>query len=185
MTRLFVHLSKFALAGALACPISWAQSSVGASAQSSSGTPKASPAQTPNVSPAIPANTKKAKKIWTNDDVNGLNSPVSVVGNAKNKDKPPTDEKADGQYIANARKQLQKLQSQLNDTEQQLTDLQNLSQGKEPATSGGYQFTKGYNRVPVNQQITNLQAKKRQLEDKIDALLDEARKEGVEPGQLR
>jgi hypothetical protein len=39
--------------------------------------------------------------------------------------------------------------------------------------------------VPVNQQITSLTDKKKQLEGKIDALLDEARKKGVQPGDLR
>jgi hypothetical protein len=37
----------------------------------------------------------------------------------------------------------------------------------------------------VDQQITSLQDKKKQMEAKIDALLDEARKKGVEPGDLR
>jgi peptidoglycan hydrolase CwlO-like protein len=37
----------------------------------------------------------------------------------------------------------------------------------------------------VDQQITNLQEKKKQLQGKIDALLDEARKKDVQPGDLR
>jgi hypothetical protein len=37
----------------------------------------------------------------------------------------------------------------------------------------------------VNQQIISLQKKKKQLQDKIDALVDEARKKGVQPGDLR
>jgi hypothetical protein len=37
----------------------------------------------------------------------------------------------------------------------------------------------------VDQQITSLQDKKKQLEVKIGALLDEARKKGVQPGDLR
>jgi hypothetical protein len=78
-----------------------------------------------------------------------------------------------------------KLQSQLDDTEKQLRELQDFSEGKAPATSSGYQINKGYNRVPVNQQITSLQDKKKQLQSKIDALLDEARKKGVQPGDLR
>ncbi|MGH9740947.1 MAG: hypothetical protein ACRD51_01215 [Candidatus Acidiferrum sp.] len=117
--------------------------------------------------------------------MSSLNGPVSVVGNTKNLGETTQDSKANGQYIASTRKQLEKLQSQLDDTEKQLADLQDFSDGKTPATSGGYQFTKGYNRVPVDQQISNLQAKKKQIEGKIDALLDEARKKGVQPGDLR
>jgi hypothetical protein len=108
-----------------------------------------------------------------------------VVGNSKNLGKGGPDSKADGQYIANTRRELQKLQSQLDDTNKQLSDLQDFSEGKAPATSGGHPINKGYNRVPVDQQITSLQDKTKQLRAKIDTLADEARKKGVEPGDLR
>ena len=117
--------------------------------------------------------------------MNGLKDPVSVVGNSKNLGKTSTASKADPQYIANTRKELAKLQSQLEDTDKQLADLKSFSEGKAPATSSGYQLNKGYNRVPVDQQITGLEDKRKQLEDKIDTLLDEARKKGVLPGDLR
>ena len=114
-----------------------------------------------------------------------MSGPVSVVGNSKNLGKGGPESKADAQYIANTRKELAKLQSQLEDTKKQLADLKDFSEGKAPATSSGYEFNKGYNRVPVDQQITNLEAKQKQLQGKIDALLDEARKKGVQPGDLR
>jgi len=34
-------------------------------------------------------------------------------------------------------------------------------------------------------QIKQLEEKKKQIQDKIDAVTDEARKKGLEPGQLR
>jgi hypothetical protein len=114
-----------------------------------------------------------------------LNGPVSVVGNSKNLGKGDADSKADGQYIANTRKELLKLQSQLDDTNKQLADFKDFSEGKAPATSSGYPIHKGYNRVPVDQQITSLEDKRKQLREKIDALVDEARKKGVDPGDLR
>jgi hypothetical protein len=49
----------------------------------------------------------------------------------------------------------------------------------------GYLLNKGYGRVPVDQQIQTLEKKKKELEGKIEALLDEARKRGVQPGDLR
>ena len=128
---------------------------------------------------------KKPRKVWTNDDVNNLNGPVSIVGSSKSSSKTGSESTADPQYITSVKKQLEKLRSQLDDTVKQLADLKAFSDGKGATTSGGYEFTKGYNRVPVDQQISNLQAKKSQLEGKIDALLDEARKKGVEPGDLR
>jgi hypothetical protein len=185
MTRSSISWGALAFCGALTCSTCLAQNPAPSASQSSSPAPATSPAQTPDAATSAPSDVKKTKKVWTNDDVNGLNGPVSVVGNSKNLGKAGSDSKADGQYIANTRKELAKLQSQLDDTNKQLADLKEFSDGKAPATSSGYEINKGYNRVPVNQQITNLEAKKKQLQDKIGALLDEARKKGVEPGDLR
>jgi hypothetical protein len=185
MTRACVYWGAIGLCWALTGPSGMAQSSASAPSQSqSAATATAAPAQN-GAAPAAPSDAKKTKKIWTNDDVNNLNGPVSVVGDAKNSGKASSAATADPQYIANVKKQLEKLRSQLEDTDKQLSDLKNFSDGKGATTSGGYEFTKGYNRVPVDQQISNLQAKKSQLEGKIDTLLDEARKKGIEPGQLR
>jgi vacuolar-type H+-ATPase subunit I/STV1 len=173
MTRSFLYWSAFVFCGAL--------SPAPSPSQSASPAPATSPAQPPNAN----ADAKKTKKVWTNDDVNGLHGPVSVVGNSKNLGKGGPDAKADGQYIANTRQELRKLESQLDDTNKQLRDLKDFSEGKAPATSSGYPINKGYNRVPVDQQITSLEDKTKQLRDKIDALLDEARKKGVDPGDLR
>lgn len=127
----------------------------------------------------------KKKKVWTNEDVGSLSGPVSVVGNSKNSGKSTADgAPADAQYIANAKKQLEKFESQLDDTKKQLTALEDFEQGKAPEPTG-YQLGKGYNRVPVDQQIASLEEKQRQLQGKISDLLDEARKKGVLPGQLR
>jgi len=188
MTRLFLRLSGIAFCGAISCSPGFAQSTDSASSQSSNPAPAASPAQAADGS-STSADGKKTKKVWTNDDVNGLKDPVSVVGNSKNAGRAGSGSgsgsKADPQYIANTKKELAKLQSQLEDTDKQLSDLKDFSAGKAPATSSGYQINKGYNRVPVDQQITGLEDKKKQLEGKIDALLDEARKKGLLPGDLR
>jgi hypothetical protein len=184
MTRSFVYWSALAFCGALGCSACFAESPGPCTAQSANPAPATSPAH-PNANVPAPAEARKTKKVWTNDDVNGLNGPVSVVGNSKNLGKGGPEAKADGQYIANTRQELRKLQSQLDDTNKQLRDLQDFSEGKPPATSSGYPIHEGYNRVPVDQQITSLQDKGKQLRDKIDALVDEARKKGVDPGDLR
>ncbi len=185
MIRATVYLGVFMLHCALVCSTCAAQEPAKATSQTPNAEPAALPAKTPEASSAAKPEAAKPRKVWTNDDVRSLHSPISVVGNSKNLGKPDSDTKADPQYIANRRKQLQKLQSQLDDTNKQLSDLTDFSEGKTAVTSGGYQFTKGYNRVPVDQQISNLKAKKGELEEKIGALLDEARKKGVEPGDLR
>lgn len=184
MTRSFLCCGALAFCGVLSGSVCFAQSPAPSTSQGSSPAPTAGAAQ-PQDAIATTADAKKPKKVWTNEDVNGLSGPVSVVGNSKNSAKASSNAKADPQYIAGTRKELAKLQSQLDDTDKQLSDLKDFSEGKAPATSSGYQLNKGYNRVPVDQQITSLQDKKKQLQDKIGALLDEARKKGVEPGDLR
>ncbi|MGB7495998.1 MAG: hypothetical protein WBR14_22885 [Candidatus Acidiferrum sp.] len=55
----------------------------------------------------------------------------------------------------------------------------------DPVSSGARDMSKGYSRTPVDQQISQLQEKKKQLEAQIGDLLDEARKKHIDPGQLR
>lgn len=185
MTRSYPIWSALSFCGMLSCSTCFAQSPAPSNSPTTSPAPATSPAQPPDGTAPAAADPKKTKKVWTNDDVSGLTGPVSVVGNSKNPAKAGSGGKADPQYIASTKKELAKLRSQLDDADKQLTDLKDFSGGKAPATSGGYQINKGYNREPVDQQIVGLQEKKKQLQDKIDALLDEARKKGVQPGDLR
>jgi hypothetical protein len=185
MIRSYPIWSALTFCGMLSCSPCFAQSPAPSNSPPASPAPATSPSQPSDPSSPTAADPKKTKKVWTNDEVSGLTGPISVVGNSKNPGKLGTGAKADPQYIANTKKELAKLRSQLDDADKQLTDLKDFSEGKPPATSGGYQINKGYNREPVDQQIVGLQEKKKQLQDKIDALLDEARKKGVQPGDLR
>jgi hypothetical protein len=136
-------------------------------------------------SASAPSTTDKPKKVWTNEDVSGMKGPISVVGDGKNsKGKTPAQNPPDPTYIVNVRKQLQKLQDQMADADKELAGLKNFSEG-EPVATPDRELHKSYNSQPIDQQMTNLQTKKKDLQSKIDALLDEARKKGVEPGQLR
>jgi hypothetical protein len=186
MTRKTLRLTLLALGASLACSAALAQSSSQAQSQSSSSTQSSAQAQQQDATTPAPSDVKKTKKVWTNEEVGSLNGPVSVVGGGTKNGGKATGEggKADSNYIRDVKKQLQKLQSDLDDTNKQLSDLKDFSEGKAPAP-GGYQINKGYNRVPVDQQISGLEDKKKQLEAKMDALLDEARKKGVQPGDLR
>jgi hypothetical protein len=185
MTRLYNFWSALAFCGVLSCSTCLAQSPAPSNSPAANPAPATSPTQPPDATAPAAADPKKTKKVWTNEDVTGLTGPISVVGNSKNPGKVGTGSKADPQFITNTRKELAKLRGQLDDADKQLADLKDFSEGKTPATSGGYQINKGYNREPVDQQITGLQEKKKQLQDKIDTLLDEARKKGVLPGDLR
>ena len=141
--------------------------------------------QSPSQDSSTPAEAKKPKRVWTNENISGANGTVSVVGDPKNKPKPAPSKPVDAQYVASVRRQLDKLQAQIADIDKQLVDLKNFSEGKPSTSASGMKLNKGYEREPIEVQMRALQAKKKDLESKVDALLDEARKKGVESSQLR
>jgi len=89
--------------------------SAAAQSQDSSASPQSGPQDS-----APPAETKKPKKVWTNDDVPRSNGGVSVVGDPKNKPKPTSSKPVDAQYVGSVRKQLDKLQGQVADIDNSL-----------------------------------------------------------------
>ena len=180
MNRVNQHLSRIALGAGFIVSSCLAQTSATAASPSAARAAQQPPPSSP------PTDTKKAKKVWTNDDVSSTpEPPPAAAKNVRDTSKNPDTGRADAPYIANTKKQLEKLESQLRDTEKQLSDLKDFAAGKPAARPSGYQLGKGYNRVPVDQQMASLEDKKKQIQGKIDDLLDEARKKGVEPGQLR
>lgn len=154
-----------------------------AAAQSQDSSAPAPPAASQD-SPS-PAESKKPKKVWTNENLSGANGAVSVVGDPKNKPKPASSKLANAQYVASVRKQLDKLQGVIADIEKQLLDLKNFSEGEPSTSASGIKLNKSYEREPIEVQMRALQDKKKDLVSKIDALLDEARKKGVESSELR
>jgi chaperonin cofactor prefoldin len=155
---------------------------VSAAAQSQDASP---PLAAPSQDSAPPADAKKPKKVWTNEDIPRTTGAVSVVGDAKSKPQPAPSKPANGQYVASVRKQLDKLQEQIADIDKQLVDLKNFSAGEPSTSASGIKLNKKYEREPIEVQIRALQSQKKDLESKIDDLLDEARKKGVDSSQLR
>src|SRR5271157_895137 len=123
------------------------------------------------------------KKVWTNDNLSDASGKVSVVGNKGNQ-KYPLSKTADPATVERIRKNLEKLQGQVEDIKKQLASYKEFQEGEAVSTSG-YQVDKGYGRIPVEQQMIMLEKKKKDLEAQIDEQLDEARKKGIDPGQLR
>lgn len=158
---------------------------VSAGAQSQDSSAPAPPA--PSQDSATPGETKKPKKVWTNENLSGVSGTISVVGDPKNvpKLKPTPSKPADAQYVASVRNQLAKLQAQVADIDKQLVDLKNFSEGEPSTSASGLKLHKGYSTEPIEVQMRALREKKKDLESKIDALLDEARKKGVESSQLK
>jgi len=154
-----------------------------AGAQSPDPSPTQPAAQPQDAAP--PAEAKKPKKVLTNEDLHKSAGEVSVAGGAKQKPKKVTSQTPDAQYVASVRKQLDTLQKQLADVDKQLDDLKKFSEGDPSNNAVGIKLNKSYNREPIEVQMRELQDKKKDLQTKMDALLDEARKKGVPPGDLR
>ena len=136
-------------------------------------------AQSTNVAPA------QAKKVLTNDDLHSGRSEVSVVGDKRNQNYHMSPaQPADPATVSRIRKSLEKLNAQLDETNHKLASLKKFEAGDD-VKDPGRQIDKGVNRTPPDQQIKQLETSKKKLEAEIGDLLDEARKKGVDPGQLR
>jgi len=167
------------LGGSSALP---AIAQTGSNGDSSSGPSAGSPA-----SPDSRANPAAStpKKIWTNENMGEANGPVSVAGDKRNQKYPMTPGKpTDAGSAAKIRGDLHKLQGQVDEIDRKIASYREFQNG-EAVSTAGYEINKGVSRIPVDQQILQLQAKKRDLISKMDALYEEARKKGIEPGQLR
>jgi hypothetical protein len=151
-------------------------------------TQDAPPSQAPatTMTPAATnAHVAPPKKVWTNEDITGTKGGVSVIGDKRNQNYHLTpNQPADPATVARIKKELEKLQTQLDDVNMKLKSFKEFQDG-EPVSTGERDLSKGINRVPVNQQVAQLEDKKKTLQGQIGDLVDEARKKGVDPGQLR
>jgi hypothetical protein len=138
------------------------------------------------------AQKKKPKKIWTNEEIGSVKGDVSVVGDgnaspSKGGDKRPS---ADGagdahqQQIQGYRDRIQECQSQIDAIDKRIAQLRNFK-AENTAPSGGINPNQGYNMVPVEDQVKQLEEKRKQLQTKIDDTEIEARKNGVDSADLR
>ncbi len=86
--------------------------------------------------------------------------------------------------VAALRKQLAAFRAQLSNLDKQIADLKSFSKG-EASGANGLEMHKRYSTEPVEDQVRKLEEKRRLLAAKMDAVFDAARKQGIEPGQLR
>ena len=157
-----------------------------AAAQTANSTSPAPASQSQNSSPAT--DVKKPKKVLTDEDLANSTGKISVVGdgqsNPGNKLKAAGPNTANPQYIALVRDKIEKLLRQIVDVDKQITDLKNFKAGEPSTNASGVKLDKRYEREPIEVQIRALQDKKKDLQAKLDALYDEARKKGIPPGEL-
>ena len=159
----------------LAAPSAAQTNGANSSGQSSSNAATPEPASKP--APGTP------KRVWTNDNLSEASRKISVVG-AKSDQRYQLTKPADPATVERIRKELKKLQGQVEEIKKQLASYKEFQEG-EAVSASGYQVDKGYGRIPVEQQMIMLGKKKKDLETQIDEQLDEARKKGIDPGQLR
>lgn len=164
------------------------QSANAAGGQSASDAPK------PAADPAVQTAAKKPKKVWTNDEISTAGGPgsISVVGNTDpdsksskgSSDKTAPVERSRERQIANYRDRLHQLRNELESTEKKISDLRNFKADNTSA-AGGINMNRRYSMTPLEDQVKQLEERKKQLQSQIDAVEDQARKSGVEPGDLR
>ena len=191
MKRRSLSLGFFLLALAVVCS---AQAQDPANKDSSSAKPAAPADKTaPKQDAQATPEKKKPKKVWTNDEVATLPGKISVVGqpnqgveHKRETEVGSSSDKGNGQesQIDSYRQQIGELRIQIDAADQRITELKNFK-GENASPTGGINPNQGYNMVPVEDQIKQLEAKKKKLQGQIDDLENDARKNGIDPGKLR
>jgi len=137
----------------------------------------------------------KPKKVWTNDEVSnvGGDGAISVVGKAAVGDSNPSlnnfqktapGSSARDKQAAAYRDHLHQLNNQLETINKKISELRNFK-ADNTSPSGGINMHHRYDMTPIEDQVKELEEKKKQIQAQIDAIEDQARKNGFEPGQLR
>jgi hypothetical protein len=176
-------------------------------AQSQSPTPAASQAHTlsSDANAAAPKDQpsdkdpakKKPKKVWTNEEMSTVHGTISVVGDPEqanaasdsrkwnsDSDSGKSNDLEREKVVANYREQLRQLRGQQDAIDKKITDYRNFK-ADDASPSGGINVRNRYSMAPMEDQIKQLEDKKKQIQARIDAIEEEARKNGIEPGELR
>jgi hypothetical protein len=167
-----------------------------AGGQSNSDTAKAAAQSSGNSADTAADKSKnESKKVWTNEEITnvGGEGAVSVVGKAgggnsnrssNNSSKNNSGLSAKETQAAMYRDQLHKLNISLQSTEKKIAELRAFK-GDNSSPSGGINVTQRYYMATVEDQVKQLEEKKKQIKAQIDAVEERARKNGFEPGLLR
>jgi len=135
---------------------------------------------------------KKPKKVWTNDEIGSVKGGVSVVGDGKQgassrsaaEESSGDSQEASPETVRKYRDQIRQLRDQIAAADRRIEQLKGFK-GENTSPSAGINIHQGYNMVPVEEQVKQLEEKKRKLEAKIEDVEVEAMKNGVAPGELR
>src|SRR5260370_2549956 len=151
------------------------------SAQSQSPAPSANAAAPKDQSSDKDQAKKKPKKVWTNEEMSAVHGNISVVGDpaqagSSSDSQPPNTDSDSGnsgnseraRAIANYREQLRQLHQQQNDINKKIADFRNFK-ADNASPSGGINVRNRYSMTPTEDQIRQLEDKKKQIQVKIDA----------------
>jgi hypothetical protein len=181
MTTAFLKLgSLFLVAG-------FALSATPAEAQDPNNAAESKPA------PATPpAEKKKAKKVWTNEEIGSVGGQISVVGTAdpsktekaaaKTDAAPESD--AHQKQVDRYKEQMKQYQAQIDAADKQIDKLKNFK-AEYTAPSGGITPTQANSMTPPEDQVKQLEERKKQLQANMDDTELAARKNGVSSSELR
>lgn len=164
-----------------------------ASAPANATKPTAAPA---SGATGTPTETKKPKKVWTNDEIASVHGTISVVGDAKpaatgeekKKSEPTanaaTFDDARKKQIENYRNQIEQIHGQMDAIDDQIAQLKSFK-AEDTKPGSGINPNQGYNMVPLEDQVKQFEEKKKKLEAKISDIEIDAEKNGIDPGDLR
>ena len=147
------------------------------------------------VPPVQPADKKKPKKVWTNDELKSVKSGVSVVGeankstttrhgHARKDDEDNDNPSPHQQQVEEYRSQIRELRDRIEAVDKRVAQLKDFK-AENTSASGGIDLHQKYNMEPVADQVKQLEDAKKKLQAQIDDIENEARKSGIEPGELR
>jgi hypothetical protein len=151
------------------------------------------PASAANGQSSTPAGkTEKTKKVWTNDELGSLRGTVSVVGTNRSGERQTQSSQSGAGTAADPRRgkilryraAIAELRKKIDAADQRITQLKNFK-ADDGSPNGGINPNRSYNMIPLDEQVKQLEAKKKQLEANIEDMENQAKKEGIEPGELR
>lgn len=159
-----------------------------------SNTPRSSATQSPprtaSTDKTTASDKEKPKKVWTNDEIGSVKGGVSVVGDGKAATSRRAAQESQDSYDAHAelvrnyRGQVQQLKEQIDAADSRIEQLKNFK-GENTNAAGGISINRSYNMVPVEEQVKQLEERKKKLRAKIDDVEVEAKKNGIDPGEVR
>jgi len=191
--KYFLVTAAFLLSGSVSLR---AGQSSNSGSQATSDTAKPTTQSTASATETTTEKAKtKPKKVWTNDEIAsaGGDGAISVVGKVGGGDSNPSSNNlqktapgasARDKQAATYRDRLHQLNNQLEAIDKKISQLRNFK-ADNSSPSGGIDMHHGYYMTPVEDQVKEMEEKKKQVQAQIDAVEDQARKNGFEPGQLR